>query len=395
MEQRLFRIMMRPLAPETDAGPVREKLAALFHAQPAQIDALLERAPVVIKRGLTEAQALQYQRALTSAGVGCALEAETPPAPSRATRICPKCQTTQPQANAACVRCGIIFAKYVPPDVDAQIVRPAPRVRSTVTPPAEPEIEIFPIEREGWLSLGIGLAITVAMLFMPFLSFIFSYLKVLVHEFGHSVCGWLFGYPSVPAFDFMYGGGVAIHQERNMFVLLAVYAGFGALFVTFRRNRATLLVLAGIVAAYSVCAFTPLHEIIILLMGHGAELLFAAIFLYRAMSGRQVVVAVERPLYGFVGSFIWLLDVRFAFQLVTDYGARVDYEEAKGGGHWMDFSRVAEEFLHVDLRIVAFLFLVVSLLTPIVTWLFYRYQNYLFAVVRPFFQTGSDEDEEA
>lgn len=141
MEQRLFRIMMRPLAPETDAGPVREKLAALFRAQPAQIDALLKRAPVVIKRGLTEAQALQYQSALTSAGVDCALEAETPPAASPATRVCPKCQTSQPQANAACARCGIIFAKYVPPDTDAQTTRPAPRVRPTVTPPAAPPDE--------------------------------------------------------------------------------------------------------------------------------------------------------------------------------------------------------------------------------------------------------------
>jgi len=363
----------------------------LFRAQPAQIDALLKRAPVVIKRGLTEAQALQYQRALTAAGVGATLEAETPPAASPATRVCPKCQTPQPQANAVCVRCGIIFAKYVPPDVDAQIVRPAPRVRPTAAPPDEPEIEIFPIEREGWLSLGIGLAITVAMLFMPFLSFIFSYLKVLVHEFGHSVCGWLFGYPSVPAFDFMYGGGVAIHQERNMFVLLAVYAGFGALFVTFRRNRATLLVLAGIVAAYSVCAFTPLHEIIILLMGHGAELLFAAIFLYRAMSGRQVVVAVERPLYGFVGSFIWLLDVRFAFQLVTDYGARVDYEEAKGGGHWMDFSRIAEEFFNVDLAVVAGFFLFCCVLPPLCAFLCFRYQPAIFRALARVLQTEPKE----
>ena len=85
---------------------------------------------------------------------------------------------------------------------------------------------------------------------------------------------------------------------------------------------------------------------------------FAGLFLYRAISGSGIIVGLERPLYAFVGVFIEVLDLRFAYLLLTSHAYRVDYEAAKGGGHWMDFSRIAEEFLHVDLTVVAGFFLV-------------------------------------
>ena len=91
-------------------------------------------------------------------------------------------------------------------------------------------------------------------------------------------------------------------------------------------------------------------------MGHGTELLIAGIFFYRALSGAAVVHSVERPLYAAIAFFIVFSDINFSYRLMTSPFARAEYADAKGGGHWMDFSRIAIDHLHVNLTSVAFLF---------------------------------------
>lgn len=238
------------------------------------------------------------------------------------------------------------------------------------------------IEKEGWVSLISGLVIASLVLYIPFLSFIFRYLITLVHEIGHAVFGWLFGYPSIPAFDFTYGGGVTIHQDRKILIVVVVYLLAAGLLYLYRRNGLTFLILLGVVALYSITAFTHLHYIVFLFMGHGTELIFCGIFFYRAMSGSSIVVAAERPLYAFLGFFIFFLDLQFAHRLMTSPMHRADYAEAKGGGHWMDFSRLAEEYLDIELSSMASIFLVFCLLTPILTYLFFRYKEHLFSFFR-------------
>jgi hypothetical protein len=61
-----------------------------------------------------------------------------------------------------------------------------------------------------------------------------------------------------------------------------------------------------------------------------------------------------------------LHDLSFAHGLATSLGDRLVYEDAKGGGHWMDFSRLAEDFFHVPLASVARLFWLLCWLPPIV-----------------------------
>jgi hypothetical protein len=218
-------------------------------------------------------------------------------------------------------------------------------------------------------SLGIGFAIALVVFLVPFLNYVFGYLITLVHELGHAVVAWLFGYPAVPAFDFMYGGGVTFHEDRKVLIVLLVYAAFAAGIYLYRRNRIASSVLGGAVALYTLLAFTPLHEILQIFMGHGAELVFAGIFLYRAISGEKIKVPAERPLYAFVGFFILLSDLRFAWRLIYSAEHRAMYENAKGGGHWMDFSRIAEEYLHTDLAAVAGVFLVACALPVVIALL--------------------------
>ena len=132
-----------------------------------------------------------------------------------------------------------------------------------------------------------------------------------------------------------------------------------------------------VIILYSAVVFSSLRDVLITTMGHGAELLFAGIFLYRALSGSQVLRSEERPLYAFLGLYIVLADARFAYRLITSPEYREDYGSAKGGGHWMDFSQIADEQLHIRLEVVAALFLLACVLTPLAAFLAHQYRRRL------------------
>lgn len=238
------------------------------------------------------------------------------------------------------------------------------------------------IDRKGWEALGIGLGITLMVLVIRFLSFVFHYIIILLHELGHTIFGWLFGYPSIPAFDFTYGGGITIHQQQNPVILVIIFGGLICLFYIFRKNIRTLTILVILTGLYLLLAFSSLHELLILFMGHGTELFFGGLFLFRALSGSAVIVPAERPLYAFLAFFVFIKDFKFAYNLIHSPTHREIYRAAKGGGDWMDFSRIAREFLHADLTTVSGFFLGLCVLTPVLAYLFFRYQDQITAAFK-------------
>jgi hypothetical protein len=162
-----------------------------------------------------------------------------------------------------------------------------------------------------------------------------------------------------------------------MGVVILVYAALAAGLWLVRGRPRALVVLADLTALYSLLAWTPAHEAAIVLGGHGSELVFAGIFLHRAVSGEGLKTRAERPAYAFVAFFTLLFDVRFALRLIASPLERAIYEEAKGGGHWMDFSRLADDYLHASLPVVALLFLLACALPPLLAVLAHRYRPQL------------------
>ncbi len=147
---------------------------------------------------------------------------------------------------------------------------------------------------------------------------------------------------------------------------MLVLGGFGLGLWIVRKSRSSLALGLGLLCAYTAALLTPFHEVAMVAMGHGGELLFATLFLYRALSGRGCRLLAERPLYAWIGFHIVLHDLRFSWGLIASSFQREVYANAKGGGHWMDFSRLADEFLHVRLEGVAVAFFVLCFLPPIV-----------------------------
>ena len=78
--------------------------------------------------------------------------------------------------------------------------------------------------KEMIICLVSGIILGILAFYIPFTRFIFSYLTILVHELGHSIFGWLYGYPAIPAFDFTYGGGVAMYMQRKIEITYVTYA---------------------------------------------------------------------------------------------------------------------------------------------------------------------------
>jgi hypothetical protein len=73
--------------------------------------------------------------------------------------------------------------------------------------------------------------------------------------------------------------------------------------------------------------------------------------------------------------FAVLNDLSFGWNLITSDIARYQYGEAKGGGHVMDFSQIAEDYLKVPLKSVAAVYTVGCLMSVVVAWLLFRYQG--------------------
>ncbi|MBW4551464.1 MAG: hypothetical protein KME35_10190 [Aphanocapsa sp. GSE-SYN-MK-11-07L] len=239
-------------------------------------------------------------------------------------------------------------------------------------------------------AIAAGLFLSLLLIASGRLSFLFGYLVTVVHELGHTACAWFFGYPAIPAFDFMFGGGVTMHGDRHLIIVWLIYLGFGGLAYFYRRNRLTSRFLLGLIITYTIFAFTAIHNMLFVIMGHGFELLFAGIFLYRGLSGFGCRHSIEQPLYGMVGFFIVFYDLRFSWRLIADPIARAVYEQGKGGIIDNDLVRLVRDYVPVDLSAIAWIFLILSALIPGLIFQLYRHQAVMLATFNRLFLTRVD-----
>lgn len=233
------------------------------------------------------------------------------------------------------------------------------------------------IDQEGWKAIAAGIVLALLILASQQVTFLLSPLITLVHELGHTLTNWIFGYPAIPAFDFMHGGGVTFNVERMSFLIGLVYCGFGYLFYVYWQNHLTARVLLGVAIAYTVCAFTGIHDFLVVSMGHGFELIFAGIFMARAISGYACRYPIERPLYAMLAAYVTFYDIQFSWRLIFDQTTRAIYQQGKGGVIDHDLVRIARDVFNVDLTIAAGGMLLATLLTPLAVWGMYRYWRWI------------------
>ncbi len=268
-----------------------------------------------------------------------------------------------------------------------------PTQADAITDDADQEpLEIRRLDKPEWIMLAVGPGIALVCFVFFWFRWTLEIFKTLVHEMGHCIFGWIFGYPSLPAFDVMYGGGVTLHAGRSVVLLIGIYATLAGLIYMYRNNKATVIFLIAVIAVHAFFSYTSLHYITILFMGHGTELVIAGLFIYRSLSGRAIVHPAERPLYAITGFFIVFSDLGMAYRLLTSASYRAEYLGAKGGDMDMDFIRIARDYLHVDMTSVVFFFFVCCLLCPLLSFLAFRYEEFIHYKVASLWERGPENE---
>lgn len=314
---------------------------------------------------------------------------------------CPGCGFEQPAGRTDCKMCGLIFAKWRPPGVPPvppasgtpNALRTGAGVPPAPPPPPSPNAPASFLRKKSadpfaprrmdqpaWTNLAGGVVLAIVALLVPILSTAFHGLVTLMHEMGHAIAGWALAHPSIPAFDFTYGGGVTAIMDRSTPLLLTVYALLAGFVLLYRRNIVTVVTLCVTIALYALLAHTVLGQVAISFLGHGFELIFAAVFLYRALSGSAIVNPAERPLYAAVSAFVFLYDIVFAAKLVFSGNERYWYTMGKDGRglHAHDFVKIAQD-LGLPLEAVAFVFLLCCFAAAAAAFLAFRYQARMWA----------------
>jgi len=130
-------------------------------------------------------------------------------------------------------------------------------------------------------------------------------------------------------------------------------------------DRFVQVIAVAVVVSYPLLAFhETMRSVALLLGGHLAELLFAAIFLVRAKRGWAVASGADRAAASLVGWYLVLSHARLTWGIAYDPQVRRQYEAPHPSGVLNDYVRVAEHWLHVDIKAVALAMFALSLATP-------------------------------
>jgi hypothetical protein len=165
---------------------------------------------------------------------------------------------------------------------------------------------------------------------------------------GHAVAGWLLGYPSIPAFDFVYGGGMTPMGSFHLSIVLAIAAGLAYLMWRFRDNRKTVILIGAIFLIwFFVVSAEWRRELVFSAAGHVSELVLASILFYQALAGvGWRIPEIERPLGAFVAFFVQIQTMSFAWRLMHDPDFLDWYRQGKGGALMNDLEVIALD-LHI------------------------------------------------
>ena len=247
---------------------------------------------------------------------------------------CPKCGHTAAFAATECERCGVIFSKA------SHSRTPLPPRPYVIEEERVGDGRIGPSELR---ILGFGLGAAIVVYAIPFTRFVFSAIVTLFHEFGHAVAGWLFGYASLPAFDFVYGGGLTHHGPFRLSIAVAIAGVFGYFGWLFRENKKSLAIVGALFLVWLYFVTREWRrELVFASAGHLAEFILAGILFYKALAGvGWKSPEFERPVGAFVAFFVQIHSTLFAWRLLHDPAFMDWYRQGKGGMLMNDLENVA------------------------------------------------------
>ncbi len=183
------------------------------------------------------------------------------------------------------------------------------------------------------------------------------------HELGHTIFWWLFGYPTLPSFDFQHGGGMSWYFGREPVLEwgLIIAAAYGVWFV-WRHHRGLGIAAAVIFILYAGAMFTEFHHIISLFMGHGGEIVVGSFILARVILDAVPPRPGELEVHALAGWYLIFHPIQLSWGLIYDPDVQDSYWAQKGSEGFGDFSRIADYFGFANETPVAWLCIGVAVL---------------------------------
>lgn len=282
---------------------------------------------------------------------------------------CSHCGAACKPGLSSCERCRLHLRVAHSP-LPSRSAAPA---RAPAVFPSEPKqpAQYDSEQREAWKYLGLGLLTAPIFGLTPLLSYMGWFLASLVHEMGHASFAWLCGMPAAPAIS-LTGHAAAFHSEQQPILVLAIWALLLGASYHYLRGPWRIGVCIAVACVYPAIAWTPAKELLHLLAGHGAELVFSAWCLWKTLDGGFTHSRLERALYGTVGWYLLGKNVALCWGLMTSAQARGEYASNGSFGLTNDYLRAANDVLGWSLGSVSFGMLLMCLLVLPVAILAWR-----------------------
>ncbi len=208
---------------------------------------------------------------------------------------CPKCKFDHPNQTTECLKCGIVFEKYLR-------VMEAPEA-TVPEPEAIPEENDYtPEEAKDELRyrlFAIPCALIGARIFVGNVRWLVRLLTMWVHESGHALTAWLCGFWAMPGPWF-----TPVSDERSLGVTLVVIASVGfAGFVLWNAQRWFMVGALGLLLTFQLaCTFLPVNraQALIVFGGDGGCMVLGTILMSTFYARRQGAIYQNGLRWGFI-----------------------------------------------------------------------------------------------
>lgn len=283
--------------------------------------------------------------------------------------VCPRCGRKVGGGELTCGMCGELLRREGRVSLRSTALEshpthaePAPRsARIALTESAPVAVVDSEPAWQPWAYLGVGIVTAPVFGLTPILQYMGWFLASLVHEMGHAAVAWLCGMSAIPAIS-LAGHAAAVHQEQSKFLVALLGLGLGWAGWKFLAGAWRWVALALVAIIYPAIAFTDAKELVHLAAGHGGELVFATLCLWKALDGGFTESRTERALYGTVGWYLLGRNLFLFVGLARSAAARAEYQSSGSFGLTNDFIRIAEDVLDWRLESVAVLMVIASVL---------------------------------
>ncbi len=200
-------------------------------------------------------------------------------------------------------------------------------------------------------------------------------LQAIVHEGGHTLMSLALGRFALPRISLDGHVPYTMVSDSRMLWLCA-FVWLVLLFLAYEAWRSKFLRITATSAAvlYPFIALSNRYsQLAILLAGHGAELLFAGICLWRAQTGLFTHHQVERAAYSIVGWYFVFSNFLMCLDLLRNPATRAQYIAGSEPGHINDYVVAAYDTLALtSIQPVVIAMLIASIAVYPITLLYAR-----------------------